>query len=199
MTAEKGSLEADREALRVRQGLGARHDAGNSPKEELDWARRGTAYFARKLNELHDDELDAPSLVPGWTRRHVIAHVGYHARALCRLAERARTGVELAMHGSAKEKVEELVWGVTLPNAALRHLVAHANVHLNVEWRDLAEADWDKSFRGENGELFTARDTAWLRAKEVWLRAIDLNNGGRLADAPAALRLRLADEAGKPS
>ena len=32
-------------------------------------ARRGQAYFSRKLNELGNDELDVPSLVPGWTRR----------------------------------------------------------------------------------------------------------------------------------
>jgi maleylpyruvate isomerase len=57
-------------------------------------ARRGTAFFARKLSELPYDDLDADSLLPGWSRRHVIAHVGYNARAVARLVEWASTGVE---------------------------------------------------------------------------------------------------------
>jgi hypothetical protein len=44
--------------------------------EGLLQARRGTAFFARKLNELTDAEMDGTSLLDGWTRRHVAAHIG---------------------------------------------------------------------------------------------------------------------------
>ena len=86
-------LEAARAALRERQGSGARHDAANAPHRELDWARRGTAYFARMLNGLSDADLDGPSAVPGSLRRVVVAHAGYHARALSEVVSRARQGV----------------------------------------------------------------------------------------------------------
>ena len=56
-------------------------------KAQLLLVRRGTAFWSRKVNELTDDELDGPSLLPGWSRRHVIAHVGYNARALTRLVQ----------------------------------------------------------------------------------------------------------------
>ena len=67
--------------------MAARTDQATDPglQEELLQARRGTAFFARKLNELTDAELDGDSLLPGWTRRHVTAHVGYNARAIARL------------------------------------------------------------------------------------------------------------------
>lgn len=51
---------AAREALKARQGKGARYDAPNAPAEDLLLARRGTAHFARKLMELPDAELYAP-------------------------------------------------------------------------------------------------------------------------------------------
>jgi maleylpyruvate isomerase len=74
----------------------ARHDLVEDAEVRagLLTARRGTAFFARKLSELSYDGLDAPSLLPGWSRRHVIAHVGYNARAVARLVEWASTGVE---------------------------------------------------------------------------------------------------------
>jgi hypothetical protein len=49
--------------------------------ERLLIARRGTAYFAQRLAELADADLDAD----GWTRQHLIAHVGYTVAARCRL------------------------------------------------------------------------------------------------------------------
>ncbi|MDR3470691.1 MAG: maleylpyruvate isomerase N-terminal domain-containing protein [Devosia sp.] len=179
-------LSSARAELRARQGLGARYDAPNAPALELDWARRGTAYFARKLNELVDADLDAPSLVDGWSRREVVASVGYHARALTRITERARTGSDLHMFSSPGQRAGEIADGATLPPGALRHLVAHADVHLNVEWRDLGEADWDRPLETGRGKLSTARETPWMRACEVWLRALDIGGGGSMCDLPPA-------------
>jgi maleylpyruvate isomerase len=179
--------DAARAALRERLGAGARYDSPAAPARELLWARRGTAYFARKLNELRDDELDAPSLVPGWARRHLIAHVGYNARALCRLVEGARTGVEMPMYASAGHREAEIDLGSTLPPRALRNLFDHAAVHLSVEWRDLPDEGWDAGVRTLDGRMIPARETAWIRSREVWLHAIDLDNGGSFLDFPPDL------------
>lgn len=81
-----------RYALRVRQGGGARYDAETAPHDDLLQARRGTAYFARKLNELSDVDLSGPSHLPGWTRAHIVSQTSYHARTLAHLLEAARTG-----------------------------------------------------------------------------------------------------------
>src|SRR5690606_1803933 len=90
-----------REALRLRLGRGVRFDSPAAPSPELEWARRGTAYFARQLNELSDSELRNPSFVPGWSKAHVVAHVGYHARQMAEAIERTRTGVGLPRSDSA--------------------------------------------------------------------------------------------------
>lgn len=167
----------------------ARLDQVDDPRlaASLLTARRGTAYFARKLAELGDEEFDAPSLVPGWTRRHVIAHVGYNARALTRLLEWAATGIETPMYAGADQRLREVENGASLQPIALRHLVAHSNVHLNVEWRDLSPAAWQARVRTAQGRVVPAGETAWMRSREVWIHAVDLNNGGRFADFPPDL------------
>ncbi len=189
------TLEEARAALRERQGAGARYDAAEAPAEELGWARLGTAYFARLLNDLPDDALSAPSLVPGWTRRHVIAQVGYHARALTRLTEWAASGTPQAMYASDGARRTEVEEGSNLPTRALRGLFRHAAVHLDVEWRDLDGPAWDRPLSLPDGTPITARVTAWLRAREIWLRAVDLDAGGSFLDMPPAFVRRLLAEA----
>jgi maleylpyruvate isomerase len=168
----------------VIDGLAPRTHGLENHDEELLWARRGTAYFARKLNELHDELFHTPSLLPGWERAHVIAHVGYNARGIARLIEWAATGVETPMYSSPRQRNEEIEFGATLTPIALRNLFDHAAVHLNVEWRDLSAAGWQAEVVTAQGRTVHATETAWMRAREVWIHAIDLDNGASYVDFP---------------
>jgi len=150
-------------------------------------ARRGQAYFSRKLNELTDTELDSDSLLAGWDRRHLVAHVGLNARALTRLTEWAATGVEKPMYDSPRHREEEIELASTLPAQALRNLSDHAAIHLSVEWRDLEPARWDAHVRTIQGRTVPASETVWMRTREVWIHAVDLGNGGSFDDFPPEL------------
>jgi maleylpyruvate isomerase len=150
-------------------------------------ARRGQAYFSRKLAELADAELAEPSLLPGWTRAHVAAHVGLNARALTRLTQWAATGVETPMYATVEERDREIELGATLPVRAIRTLSDHAAVHLTVEWRDLEDEAWRHEVRTAQGRDVPVSETVWMRTREVWLHAVDLDNGGRLDDFPPEL------------
>ncbi|AMB39041.1 MULTISPECIES: maleylpyruvate isomerase family mycothiol-dependent enzyme [Paenarthrobacter] len=171
----------------------ARHDLTTDPRlqEDLLQARRGTAFFARKLNELTDEELDGGTRLPGWTRRHLVAHVGYNARAIARLIEWAGTGVETPMYSSPEARGEEIQFGATLSPIALRNLFGHSAVHLSVEWRDLPDADWSNEVRTAQGRTVPASETAWMRTREVWMHAVDLDNGATFNDIPAPVLERL--------
>lgn len=171
----------------------ARHDLTTDPEllAALLQARRGTAFFARKLNELSDSDLDGASLLPGWTRRHVTAHIGYNARAVARLIEWAATGVETPMYPSPEVRNHEIEFGATLSPIALRHLFDHSAVHLNVEWRDLPEDAWRHTVRTAQGREVPASETVWMRSREVWMHAVDLDNGASFRDIPVAVLERL--------
>jgi maleylpyruvate isomerase len=174
----------------------ARTDQTTDPEllAALLQARRGTAFFARKLNELSDAELDGGSLLPGWTRRHLTAHVGYNARAIARLIEWAATGVETPMYSSPEARNHEIDFGATLSPIALRHLFDHSAVHLNVEWRDLPEDAWHHKVKTAQGRIVPAEETVWMRTREVWMHAVDLNNGATFSDIPAPVLERLLED-----
>jgi len=169
--------------------MAARTDNVDDPAltELLLLARRGTAYFSRALNQLSDAEFDEPSLLPGWSRRHVAAHVGYNARALARLVEGARTGVAIPMYESPVARNAEIEVGATLPVVALRNLCEHAAIHLNVEWRDLPAESWSNPVTTAQGRVVPVSETVWMRIREVWIHAVDLDNGARFDDFPAEL------------
>ena len=171
----------------------ARHDQTTDPVllDGLLQARRGTAFFARKLNELTDAELDGDSLLPGWTRRHVVAHVGYNARAVARLVEWAATGVETRMYPSVEVRNHEIDFGATLSPIALRNLFDHSAVHLNVEWRDLPADAWHHKVKTVQGRTVPAEETVWMRTREVWVHAVDLDNGATFNDIPEPVLARL--------
>jgi maleylpyruvate isomerase len=171
----------------------ARQDQTTDPEllAALLQARRGTAFFARKLNELSDAELDGPSLLPGWTRRHITAHIGYNARAIARLVEWAATGVETPMYASTQVRDHEIEFGATLSPIALRNLFDHSAVHLNVEWRDLPAEAWHHKVKTAQGRIVPAEETVWMRTREVWMHAVDLANGASFADIPAPVLERL--------
>ncbi len=65
---------------------------------------------------------------------------------------------------------------------------------LDVAWRDLPEERWGVSVRLLDGREVSVAETIWLRSRELWRRAIDLGNGGRLSDAPPRVQARLTEE-----
>ena len=145
--------------------------------ERLLIARRGTAFFAQRLAELTDDELDGDTLLDGWTRKHLVAHVGYNAAALCRLMDWAATGVETPMYESTEQRSQEITEGATLSPAALRNLFDHTVARLDEKWRHLPESAWDAEVRTAQGRSVPASETVWMRTREVWIHAVDLANG----------------------
>jgi maleylpyruvate isomerase len=145
---------------------------------------RGTAYLSHRLAELSDRDLEGQTLLPDWDRRHVIAHTGYNALALCRLLDWAATGVETPMYESAEQRGREITEGATLNPGALRNFFAHATSRLAEKWRQLPDAAWGAQVRTAQGRTVPAEETLWMRTREVWIHAVDLANGGRFGDFP---------------
>lgn len=78
------------------------------------------AALTRTVDALSEEELAAPSLLPGWTRAHVVAHLALNGYALVGVLEAVRRGGEVAMYESGDQRdrdIEELAAG---PTAELR-------------------------------------------------------------------------------
>ncbi len=172
-----------RAELIARQGGGARYDAPSAPADDLLLVRRGTAFFARKLNELDNAALYAASVDPGVSRALIVAQVSLEARALALALAELRTGLP-------PEDVPETdaAYTATLPARALRHLFNHSAIHLNVEFRDLPDAGWGGVVSTLQGQATPAADLPLARARSIWSAALALGNGARPADLPPELR-----------
>lgn len=157
----------------------------NAPRPDLQTVRAGTAHYLLRLDELDDDEFDQPSLLPGWTRGHVAAHVAHNAYALMNLAEWARTGVEKPMYESPEARDEQIEQGRALDSRALRDLNEAAAGALDEAWEALTDENWRARVRTRAGQSIPASSTVWMRTREVWVHAVDLDNGASFADIPA--------------
>ncbi|HET9858195.1 MAG TPA: maleylpyruvate isomerase N-terminal domain-containing protein [Nocardioidaceae bacterium] len=61
----------------------------------------------------------APSLLPGWSRGHVVTHVARNADGLRNLLVWARTGVETPQYPSWEQRNRDIDSGAGRPHAAL--------------------------------------------------------------------------------
>lgn len=161
---------------------------------QLMQARAGTAHFGRKLDELTDEELGAASLLPGWTRRHVVAHIGSNGWALARLVDWAATGVENGMFESGSARDEEIERGANLEPGSLRDLYDMSAVHLDMGWRALSDGAWDRQVRTLQGREIAVAQTVWMRTRELWVHAVDLRNGAGFRDIPIEILEHLLAE-----
>jgi maleylpyruvate isomerase len=147
----------------------------------------GHAYLSERLDRLDDDRLFEPSGLPGWTRRHVIAHLGFNARALGRLVHWAATGQRTPMYADDRARVAEIEQGAVLSAPQLRELVHVGQSRLRAALDGLDAAGWDTTVVTGQGRHVPAREIPWLRTREVWVHAVDLRDGADFSDFPADL------------
>lgn len=158
---------------------------------DIAYARQGQEYFNRRLAELGTDDLQRPSLLPGWTRAHVVAHIGYNARALTRLVTWGETGIENSMYESAESRANEIDHGATLSEPALRRLSEHEAVQLDTAWRNLPDDRWTYQVKNAQGRAIPISETVWMRSRELWLHTIDLDSGASASDIPSLVLRRI--------
>ncbi|GAB3043455.1 maleylpyruvate isomerase family mycothiol-dependent enzyme [Sediminivirga luteola] len=170
--------------------------------EALRTVRQSTEFFDAALARLEraeheggrvsgDDVYDQPSLLPGWRRRHVIAHVAANARAFLRLAEWARTGTEHPMYPSREARDAEIESLAARPALELRCLHRQGAAELDGCWRDATRPVWEARVRTAQGADIPFSETVWMRARELWLHAVDLDAGLGFEDVPPEVLARL--------
>jgi maleylpyruvate isomerase len=143
----------------------------------MTWLTESTDLFLHTVDELTDADLDAPSGLPDWTRRHLLAHVASNARALRRLVSWARTGEESTMYASPRQRAEEIDEGARQSAAELRADVHDTARLLAEDFATLPAAAWTAKVVTARGRTVPASDLPWLRTREVAVHAVDLDAG----------------------
>jgi maleylpyruvate isomerase len=153
----------------------------------LPWVHEGSDRLMRVIEQIPDEDLAAPSALPGWSRRHVLAHVGFNAKALSRLVSWARTGQKSPMYASKDQRAGEIQNGSGWAAERLRQFVADTADELARDLDALEPSQWTHEVVTAQGRTVAAREIPWLRARELGVHAVDLDVGVGFRDLSVGL------------
>jgi maleylpyruvate isomerase len=153
------------------------------------WASQGTTVFLQAIDRLSEGQWSANSALPGWTRRHLVAHLAANADALANLVHWAVTGEETPMYASAEARAAAIERGAGLGAGELTRWAHQSATTLEDALAQVTPDQWYHQVRTAQGRSVAATEIPWLRAREVWVHAVDLGPDApgpvSFADLPA--------------
>jgi maleylpyruvate isomerase len=152
--------------------------------DQIDFAGQRLLSTARLIDE---SDLRAPSLLPGWTRGHVLAHLARGADALRNLMIGVRTGQPRPAYASPEARTSDIEQSAAQPRNDLLDDLAAAAMAFRTVSRQLPDEAWRADVTGVPGlDPFPASELLVRRLVEVELHHCDLGAGYTAADWPDA-------------
>jgi maleylpyruvate isomerase len=151
--------------------------------DQIDDATQRLLGTARVIAE---PDLRQPSLLPGWTRAHVLAHLARGADAMRNLLIGARSGQGRPAYVSGQAREADLEYGARLKAKELMADLADSAMAFRVIARQLPDDAWQFPVRILDSAQFPAAQLLTRRLVEVELHHGDLGTGYGPADWPAA-------------
>jgi maleylpyruvate isomerase len=154
-------------------------------RHSLDRIEAATGRLLATASTLSDARAREPSLLPGWTRGHVLTHIARNADGLGNLLRWARTGTEIPMYASAEARSADVEAGAGRPAAGLAADVRDSAAAFATEVPTLPGDAWTVPVRALHGPAFPAFGVLERRLSEVEIHHVDLAAGYSPGDWPA--------------
>jgi maleylpyruvate isomerase len=151
--------------------------------DQIDQATQRLIDTARIITE---PDLRAPSLLPGWTRAHVLAHLAREADAMRNLLVGVRSGQERPAYVSAEARQADIEHDAGMRADELMADLADSAMAWRTIARQLPDEGWQVPVRILDSAPFPADQLLTRRLVEVELHHCDLGAGYGPADWPAA-------------
>lgn len=145
------------------------------PTETLARVAESTAALLAAVEQFDDAAVREPSLLPGWTRAHVLTHAARNADALVRLLTWAATGTETSMYASAEARDAEIEAGADRPAEQLLADLRESSERFAEYAAGLSPEQWDAHIAGRRGGPQPAAWLPWWRLEEVLVHHVDLD------------------------
>lgn len=152
--------------------------------DSLKWVEHGTALFTAQTARFDEQQMAQASILPGWTRKHVVAHVAANADALGNLVHWARTGERTPMYTSAEQRNADIETGAQRRATELTEWLNTSVHELGAAMAALTGEQWRTEVVTAQGRTVPATEIPWLRAREVCIHAVDLGTDTTFADLP---------------
>jgi maleylpyruvate isomerase len=154
----------------------------------------GTRRLVRSIDAMTDDQWRQPSLLPGWTRAHVVAHLTLNAEGLSGALEGVHEGRPVPMYRSDEARDSDIMDLSSASPSALRDRFLGSTTVIG-EWiEELADNLAGTSVeRTPGGRRFVAGDVGTMRVREVEIHHADLGLDYTAADWSADFVVLLMD------
>jgi len=133
---------------------------------------------------LTDDQLREPSLLPGWSRGHVLTHLARNADGLANLLTWARTGIEMPQYESFEARDAEIEAGSGRPADEVIADLSGSSQKFVDQAREMPGEAWQTQVKGMRGPAHPGWFTLRRRLSEVEIHHVDLSAGYASADWP---------------
>lgn len=160
-----------------------------------------TQSLLRTVEAMSDDQVAEPSLLPAWTRGHVLTHIARNADAMVNLVTWARTGIETSMYPSRDHRAAEIEAGSARPVGEHADDLAASARRLSTAFEAMSPEQWDHTIEwGRESRKTPAALIPVLRRIEVEIHHVDLDLDYTLAHLPEDLvEWMIADRAAELS
>jgi maleylpyruvate isomerase len=131
----------------------------------------------RSLGRLTEEGARRHSLLPGWSRAHVVAHLWGNAEGFAGAAEGAAAGEVGVMYpGGSEGRARDIEGRAALPLDLITDGARHAHARLVEVWSDMPDDAWDRPIRVTAG-VVPVRQTVTTRWREIVVHHVDLDVG----------------------
>lgn len=163
-------------------------DETPAPADLLPGLRTSVTSLLASAAALGDEDVRAPSLLPGWSRAHVLTHVARSADSRSRLLAAARTGADVPQYTDEAHREREIEEGAGRSAAALAEDLATALRRFLRAAAEHPEDGWDVPVRWLGGGMRPVRGAVASMLREVEVHHTDLRTGHRPHGLATSLR-----------
>jgi maleylpyruvate isomerase len=157
----------------------------------------------RTVDRFHGDDWSAPSLLPGWTRAHVVAHLALNAEGMARalrgvVADEEPDDEPRSMYDSDEQRDADIAALATLDSSEIRQRLLAGTTLLAEAVTAIPQDRWDTSVeRTPGGRRIRAAAFPGMRLRELEIHHVDLDAGYTTAAWPLPFAEYLLDAMAK--
>jgi maleylpyruvate isomerase len=156
--------------------------------------QEATQRLIRTVDHMSDEEYAAPSLLPGWSRAHVVAHLILNAEGLAGALMGVSHGRPVPMYASSQSRDVDIEELSTATPTTLRTRLLGATTEFVIAVNGVDDDSWELEIeRTPGGPGFPADAVTGMREREVEIHHADLGLDVTREDWPPAFCARLLD------
>lgn len=166
----------------------------NEPADSLERLHHSEQHLLLTVDSLRGDAWAEPSVLPGWTRAHVAAHLALNAEGLAGAVDGLAHELDVPVYESDERRDADIEELASADAAEIRERLFAAGQTLQKALRTLDEDQWSRTIpRLPGGPAWAVAALPSTRRREVEIHHADLDAGYAHSEWPEDFAVELLD------